>query len=102
MSTAVVPVVTGADAVALKLPVAKPGGTTTDDGTDSELLLLERPTVMPPVGAGPVSPTLHEAIPGATNEGWLQLNVLRAAEDNTVTVEPNPDKLTALPVPSAP
>jgi hypothetical protein len=51
-------VITGA-AVALKVAVVAPAGTTTHDGTVSKPLLLASVTLDPPQGALPVSVTMH-------------------------------------------
>ena len=47
-------------AVAVKLAEVEPAGTLTEACTGSSTLLLDRPTVAPPVGAPPESVTVQE------------------------------------------
>ena len=47
--------------LAVNVALEAVAGTVTDAGTDTELLLLDKPTVTPPVGAEPESVTVHES-----------------------------------------
>jgi hypothetical protein len=69
-------------AVAAKLADADPASTVTDDaGTGSSVLLLDSDTTLPPVGAAPLSPTVH---------------VVAAPEFKLVGLHANEDKVTAV------
>jgi hypothetical protein len=52
--------------VAVKPPVVAPAATVTLAGTVMLALLLDRPTLAPPVGAAALSVTVQEDVPGET------------------------------------
>jgi hypothetical protein len=86
----------------LKVAVLLPAATITDDGTLKLPLLLDNAIVAPPVAAQVVSPTVQVTVAGGVKLEGVQLNVLKAGDDNTVTTAPLPETPTAAPVPSAP
>jgi hypothetical protein len=63
VSVAVWPLVNVAPAVALKVAVAAPAATVTDDGTVSKVLLLFNVTLTPPAGAAAFNVTVHLLTP---------------------------------------
>ena len=65
-------------AVAWKITLLAPGGTDTNPGTLTLGLLLESPTVTPPLGAEDVRLTVQPLALGGVTTAGLQLNWLRA------------------------
>jgi len=61
-----------ADTVAENAALVAAAATVTDVGTTTALLLLERPTLKPPVGADPVSVTVHASVPAPVIDELLQ------------------------------
>lgn len=65
-----VAVVATAVVVTVNVAVVDPAATTTEDGTDADVALEERVTVVPPVGAAPVRVTVPvEEVPPVTDVG---------------------------------
>ena len=60
----------------MKPPVVAPAATVTLAGTVMLELLLDRPTLAPPVGAAALSVTVQEDVPGETTLAGLQLTLL--------------------------
>ena len=60
------------DTVALNAALADAAGTVTEAGTVTALLLLERLTVTPPLGADPVNVTVHASVPAPVIDELLQ------------------------------
>lgn len=71
VSVAVCDVVT-AEMVAKKTLEVTPLGTVTEAGTPTALLLLDRLTVIPALGAAAVSVAVHELLPAPMKVLWLQ------------------------------
>jgi hypothetical protein len=71
VSVAVCEVLTD-DTVALNPALVAVAGTVTEAGTETALLLLASPTAIPPVGAEPVSVTVHASVPAPVIEALLQ------------------------------
>jgi len=63
-----------ADAVAVKLPERRPAATAIVEGTWTAALVLDRLTVTPPTGAGPLSVTVPVAVPGPVSTLGLKAN----------------------------
>lgn len=82
--TAVLGAVTAA-AVAAKVAVLLPAATVTEAGTVTELLLSERVTTVPPVGAAPVKITVHVAVAAPVSDAGVQLSADTSTDDDTVT-----------------
>ena len=61
-----------ADALAVKVVLLKPDGTTTDTGTLADTLLLDRATVVL-LAAAAVRLTVHVAVPGVETLAGVQL-----------------------------
>jgi len=78
VSTAALSVVT-VDTVAVKPAVDAPAATVTDAGIVTKALLSVRATTEPPVGAAPVSATVHVADPPEFRVAGVQVRELRAA-----------------------
>jgi len=76
-------------AVAVKVVDVVPAGTVTDDGTGSDVALLERPTLAPPVDAGWSSETVHVDEPPVPSDVGLQESPERVGS-GTVIVPPVP------------
>ena len=62
--------------LAVKVTLVDPEGTVTEPGTVTALLLLARPTLMPPVGAAELSVTVHDVVPAPVNEVVPQATAL--------------------------
>lgn len=62
--------------LALKPALLAPAGTTTDAGTLAAVLLLDRLTVWPPVGAVEFNDTVQEDVAGPTRELLAHTSVL--------------------------
>ena len=62
--------------MAVKVPVVAPAATVTLPGTVTLELLLDRPTLAPPVGAAALSVTVQLEVPGETTLDGLQLTLL--------------------------
>ena len=77
--------------VALNDVLADAAGTVTEAGTVTALLLLERLTATPPLGAGPVNVTVHASVPAPVIDELLQDTALTVG----AVVVPVPLKLTA-------
>jgi hypothetical protein len=82
-----------ADMFAVKLVLVVPEGTRTEAGTVTTLLLLARPTVRPPLGAGALNVNLQPSVPATIMVVLAQLRPVREAEDE---LEPFPCSFTAL------
>ena len=80
-----------ADTVAEKVALLAPAGTTTDAGRVTALLLSDRAMLKPPVGADPVSVTVHVTLPAPVTLAFWHESALR----DGVTVVPVPLRLTA-------
>jgi hypothetical protein len=78
------------DTVAVNPALVDVAGTVNEAGTVTALLLLERLTAAPPLGADPVNVTVHESVPDPVMEELVQYMALTAG----VTVVPVPLKLT--------
>ncbi len=70
-----------AETVAVNAAVVPPAGTVTVAGTATAVLLLERFTIRPPVGAGPVSVTAQASVPAPAKEAAEQVSVPNVACD---------------------
>jgi len=79
------------DTVAIKLELVALAATVTEAGTVTVLLLLERLTLIPPVGAGPLNATVHVTVPAPVIDALLQVNEFRATR---FEVDPLPCSLT--------
>jgi hypothetical protein len=77
--------------VAEKFAVVAPAATVTAAGTVRAVLLLDRLTVVPPLGAAGLIVTVHESVPGATNALLVQVSELGT---EGTTAAPVPLKLT--------
>src|SRR5208283_1217094 len=81
-------------AVAVKLADVAPDATVTDAGTESALVLLERPTVTPPAGAGWLSEAAQvDEAPPVSDVGLHESPVnagVEAGGDERLTVPPVP------------
>ena len=77
--------------VALNAALVDAAGTVTEAGTVTALLLLERLTATPPVGADPVNVTVHASVPAPVMDELLQYTALTVG----AVVVPVPLKLTA-------
>ena len=62
--------------MAVKPPVVAPAAIVTLAGTVMLVLLLDRPTLAPPVGAAALSVTVQEDVPGETTLDGLQVTLL--------------------------
>ena len=60
------------DTVALNAALVDAAGTVTEEGTLTALLLLERLTATPPLGADPVNVTVHASVPAPVIDELLQ------------------------------
>ena len=65
-----------AETVAVKLALAAPAATVTDDGTVIAVALLERLTDWPPVPAAAFSVTVHVSVPAPVIDPVVQLRPL--------------------------
>jgi hypothetical protein len=81
------------ETVAVKLAPIAPAGTVTNAGTPTALLLLERPTLTPPVGAALLSVTVQTSEPDPVIEALPQESALSGG--GTVVV-PDPLRLTTV------
>ena len=61
--------------MAVKEPLVAPAATVRVAGTVTLVLLLDRPTLAPPVGAAALSVTVQEDVPGETTLAGLQLTL---------------------------
>ena len=89
----------GEDTVAVKFALLCPTGTVTPEGTLTLALLLESATVTL-AGAGPVSVTVQDELPGAFTVDDEQFSALNGAVRTgwlTVITPPVPDALMELP-----
>lgn len=62
--------------VAVKLALVDPDATVTLLGTVTALLLLARPTEIPPLGAAPLNVTVHASVPAPVMDAFAQLTAL--------------------------
>ncbi len=86
--------------MAVNPALADPDGTVTLAGTVTLPLLLDRPTENPPIGAAPLSVTVHEEDPGAfTLPGEQDRLFNEGRGERIVIVPPDPDDVIPLPVP---
>jgi hypothetical protein len=86
VSVAVCAVVTD-DTVAANAALLAPAGISTEAGTTTAVLLLLNPTVVPPVGAAPLSDTVHASVPAPLIEPFAHVMALRtgvAAGDRVI------------------
>ena len=65
-----------AEAVAVNFALVAPDATATDAGTFTELLLLERSTVKPPLLAAWVSVTVQASVPAPVSDPLPQVRAL--------------------------
>ena len=65
------------DTVAANPALVAPAGTSTEAGTTTAVLLLLNPTVVPPVGAAPLSDTVHASVPAPLIEPFAHAIALR-------------------------
>ncbi len=79
--------------VAVKLALIDPAATLTDAGTVTELLLLAKAAVNPPLAAATLSVTMQLSVPAPVIELLEQVNPVRAGT-------PVPLKLTAAELPA--
>jgi len=82
------PLLTMVPATALKVAEVAAAATVTDPGTTRRLLLDVRETAAPPVGAGPLSVTVHVEMPRLFRAAGLQETELTAGNAPLVTVPP--------------
>lgn len=82
---------------AVNAAVAAPAGTTTEEGTLTSVLLLERFTVNPPLGAVPLSATVQASLAKPPIEVAEQDSELKAA---LVPVAPDPVRLIVTELPA--
>jgi hypothetical protein len=82
-----------AETVAEKLAVVAPAATVTEVGTETELLLLARPTVNPPLGAAALTVTVQLSVPAPVIEALVQ-------ESPVSTGTPVPLKAIVVEVPA--
>ena len=68
-----------AETVAVKLAEVAPVLTTIEAGTATDVLLLEREMLVPPLGAAPLRVTEQVSVPAAAKLEVLQLRLLRVA-----------------------
>jgi hypothetical protein len=73
-----------AETAAANLAVVALAGTVIVAGTATAVLLLERFTLRPPVGAGPVSVTLQASVPAPVKDEVLQKRVLKVPAETPV------------------
>ena len=92
-----------ADALAVKVVLLKPDGTTTDAGTPADVLLLDKATVVL-LGAAAVRLTVHVAVPGVVMLAGVQLRFESEAVGGAgwlmVIWPPVPERGRLEPVPS--
>jgi len=69
-------VVVTADTVAANPALVAPAETSTEAGTTTAVLLLLNPTVVPPVGAAPLSETVHASVPAPLIEPFAHVTAL--------------------------
>jgi hypothetical protein len=69
-----------ADALAVKPALVAPAGTVTVAGTATAALLLDRPTLSPPVGAGAFRFTVHALFANPDTDALLHESELTAAD----------------------
>ena len=62
--------------MAVKEPLVAPAAIVTLAGTVTLVLLLDKPTLAPPVGAATLSVTVQLEVPGETTLAGLQLTLL--------------------------
>ena len=83
-------------AVAVKLAVVAPPFNATVAGTVAEALLLDSPTLAPPVGAAALKVTVQALVPGVATEAGVQLKL---AGCGRVMITVPPAALTAIAAP---
>ncbi len=66
-----------AETVAEKLAVVALPATVTEAGTTTSVLELARVTVVPPLGAAPLSVTVHASVPDPVIDEFVQEKALR-------------------------
>jgi hypothetical protein len=81
------------ETVAVKLPTAEPDATVTDDGTVTAALLLERPTVNPPLAAAAFRVTVQESVPAPVMDELMHVSAV-----STGMPVPLSEIVVALPV----
>jgi hypothetical protein len=84
---------------AVKFALLAPAATVTEAGTLTSELLLEIPTVNPPLAAGVFTATMQLSVPDPTNELLAQLSPVNAGTPvplRPITVEPEPVALLAI------
>ncbi len=91
VSTAVCAVLT-AVAVAVKLALVAPPAICTDGGTVTAVLLLDRFTLIPPVGAAELTVTVQASVPAPVREPVVQL---KADTLGRIAIVPVPLRATA-------
>jgi hypothetical protein len=60
------------DTVAVNPVLVEVAGTVTEEGSVTALLLLERLTTAPPLGADPVNVTVHASVPAPVMDELVQ------------------------------
>jgi hypothetical protein len=94
-----------AEAVAVKPALAAPAGTVTEAGTVTPVLLLDRLTTNPPVGAAAFSVTVQLSVPVPVIEPLLQLTAVSTGTPvpvkPMVEVDPTEELLVTINVPAA-
>lgn len=68
------------EAVAVKAALVAPGKTVTVAGRATAELLLDRVTICPPAGAGPVSVTVQASVPAPVMEALVQESALTSGK----------------------
>jgi hypothetical protein len=82
--------------VAVKLALAEPAATATADGTVTAALLLERPTLKPPLAAAAFSVTVQESVPALVKDELVHESAVSTGTPvplNEMAVEVPPDEL---------
>lgn len=74
-----------------------PAGTVTDDGTETALLLLERPATRPPDGAAPDREIEQASVTAPVRELLVQVRPLSAAVAEGATPVPESETVVVLP-----
>lgn len=72
-----------AETVAVKAALVAPEGIETALGTETAELPLERLTIIPPLGAVPLSVTVHESVVAPVIEKFPQVNPESVGVDDT-------------------
>ncbi|MFP5236388.1 MAG: hypothetical protein ACLGSD_10840 [Acidobacteriota bacterium] len=87
-----VPEEAAGDTLSVKSALVALAGIVAEAGNDTSLLLLERSTPTPPLGAGPLKATVHVSESDAAKDDWLQDSVVGTGEMSPTNCAPHPDK----------